>query len=74
MSTNFTAVRLRRDILRRSSNVGVIATTDAVAGERQHRTDAGASYGLGVDARCCFFENIKPDGVLRAHQHTDASA
>ncbi len=51
-ATNFTAVRLKRNILRRS-NVGVMATRrgPAVAGSDQ-------SYTLGIDTSLLFFKSI----------------
>ena len=53
-STNFSVVRLRRDVLRRS-NVGVIAT---------HRApNAGAmNTVVGVDANLAFFQNVIAQG------------
>jgi hypothetical protein len=52
-STNFSVVRLRRDILRRST-IGLIGT---------HRSDlpgvSGSSHSYGVDAYLAFFANVE---------------
>ena len=51
-ATNFSAVRLRRDILRRSA-IGLIATNRAPAlGEQQ------SNQVMGVDAALAFYENL----------------
>ncbi len=50
--TNFTVVRLRRDILRRSS-VGGMFTNRSVS-----RVAPGASQAYGVDGTFAFFENV----------------
>ena len=51
-ATNFTVVRIRRDILRRSA-IGVIAT------HRSPRTTAADfNQVVGMDARLAFFENL----------------
>jgi hypothetical protein len=52
VSTNFTAVRLKRNILRRS-NIGLMTTTRAPAAPG---TDA--SYTVGADATLLFFKSI----------------
>ncbi|MEZ5288250.1 MAG: DUF5916 domain-containing protein [Vicinamibacterales bacterium] len=50
--TNFTVLRMRRDILRRS-NIGVIFTN------RSHSpTVAGANQAYGMDAAFSFFQNV----------------
>jgi hypothetical protein len=53
-ATNFSVLRLRRDILRRS-NVGVIATRRAPDG-------GAANTVLGVDANFWFFQNVTLTG------------
>ena len=50
--TNFTVVRLRRDLLRRSS-VGAMFTNRSVS-----RVAPGASQAYGVDGTFAFFENV----------------
>jgi hypothetical protein len=52
-ATNFTAVRLRRDVLRRSA-VGVIATNRSPM-----LSGGGASQTAGVDALFAFYENVE---------------
>jgi hypothetical protein len=61
-ATNFSVIRLRRDVLRRS-NVGVIATRRAPDG-------AAANTVLGVDANFWFFQNVVLTGFL-AQSETD---
>ena len=51
-ATNFTVVRLRRDILRRSS-VGAMFTNRSVS-----RVAPGSSQAYGVDGTFAFFENL----------------
>ena len=51
-ATNFTVVRLKRDILRRSS-VGAIFTNRSVSLEGD-----GSSQAFGVDANFAFYENV----------------
>ena len=61
-ATNFSVLRLRRDILRRS-NVGVIAT--------HRRPDGGlANTVLGLDANFWFFQNVTLTGFY-ARSDTD---
>ena len=50
--TNFTVVRLRRDVLRRSS-VGAMFTNRSVS-----RVAPGSSQAFGVDGTFAFFENV----------------
>ena len=52
LSTNFTVVRVRRDILRRST-IGLIATNRSVS-----RDGIGSNQVYGVDASFSFFENL----------------
>jgi len=56
VATNFSVVRLKRDILRRS-NIGLIATRRAPAA---NRTDANAA--VGADANLAFFRNLSING------------
>jgi hypothetical protein len=51
-ATNFSVVRLKRDVLRRSS-VGLIATGRSVAQNR-----SGGNLAYGVDGTFLFFENL----------------
>ena len=57
-ATNFTVLRLRRDILRRSS-VGAMFTNRSVS-----RIAPGASQAYGVDATFAFFDNVSFLGYL----------
>jgi uncharacterized protein DUF5916/cellulose/xylan binding protein with CBM9 domain len=52
LATNFSVVRLRRDILRRS-NVGAIVTNRSVA-----QAGAGSNQAYGVDGAFQFFSNL----------------
>jgi hypothetical protein len=67
VSTNFAAMRLKRNVLRRS-NVGVIATRrgPGVAGSSASGGSAGsaadASYSMGLDATMLFFKSINLTG------------
>ena len=56
VATNFSVVRLKRDILRRS-NIGLIATRRTPAA---NRTDANAA--VGADANLAFFRNLSING------------
>ena len=57
-STNFTVVRLKRDILRRSA-VGAMVTNRSVS-----RVGPGSSQAYGVDGTFAFFENVNLIGYL----------
>ena len=61
VSTNFSAVRLKRNLLRRS-NVGVMATlrSPGVAGATSPQQDV--SYSVGADATMLFFKSINLTG------------
>ena len=50
--TNFSAVRMRRDVLRRS-NVGVIFTNRSTS-----PTDSGSNQAFGIDGAFSFFQNV----------------
>ncbi len=55
-STNFSVIRLRRDVLRRS-NVGMIVTRKSPVGQ-------AANTVLGVDANFWFFQNVTMTGFF----------
>ena len=61
VSTNFSAVRLKRNLLRRS-NVGVMATLrgPGVAGATSTQKDV--SYSVGADATMLFFKSLNLTG------------
>ncbi len=54
-ATNFTVLRAKRDILRRSSIGGMFTHRTATPGR------VGANTGLGLDATFSFFENLRFD-------------
>ena len=56
VATNFSVVRLKRDILRRS-NIGLIATRRAPSANQ-----AGANAVYGGDANLAFFKNVSING------------
>ena len=56
VATNFSVVRLKRDILKRSS-IGVIATNRS-----PDSADLGANQAAGVDANFGFYENVSVGG------------
>ena len=66
-ATNFGVVRLRRDILRRST-VGVIATNRTVALDTP-----GANQAFGVDADLAFYQNLRVAGFY-ARSRTEGLA
>ncbi len=61
-STNFSVVRLKRDILRRSS-IGVIATNRSVG-----TSGTGSNQATGVDANFGFYENLNISGYFAGTQ------
>ena len=61
-STNFSVVRLRRDIFRRST-IGVMATNRSVALDTP-----GTSQAYGVDANFSFFQNLDIDAYYAETQ------
>ena len=63
-STNFSVVRLRRDILRRS-NVGVIMTRRAPSG-----LDGASNEAYGLDANMAFYQDVQLNGYY-ARSSTD---
>ena len=56
LATNFSVVRLKRDILRRS-NIGLLATRRTPAAGR-----SGANDAVGADANLAFFKNVSVVG------------
>lgn len=64
-STNFTVVRVKRDVLRRSA-VGVMATNRSVS-----TTGSGSNLVYGVDGAFSFFTNLRM-GAFWARSVTDA--
>jgi hypothetical protein len=56
VSTNFSAVRLKRDILRRS-NIGIVATRRSVA-----LKGMGDNLAFGADANLFLFQNVTANG------------
>ncbi len=65
--TNFTVLRVKRDILRRS-NIGVLATHRSVGKEL-----SGTNQALGVDANLSFFQDLRIDGYYAFTRTTDLS-
>ncbi len=61
-STNFSVVRLKRDILRRSS-IGAIATNRSVGA-----SGAGSNQATGIDANFGFYENLNIGGYFAGTQ------
>jgi uncharacterized protein DUF5916 len=55
---NFTVLRAKRDILRRSSVGAMVTHRTAVPGAQ------GSNQGYGVDAALSFYENVRVDGYL----------
>ncbi len=62
LSTNFTALRVKRDILRRSS-IGVIATGRSVS-----TVGEGSNEAYGVDAVFSFYDNVNFNGYYARTQ------
>ena len=65
VATNFSVVRLKRDILRRS-NIGFLATRRAPAASQ-----AGSNTAFGADANLAFFKNLAINGY---YARTDTPA
>jgi hypothetical protein len=61
-SANFTVLRAKRDILRRSSLGGMITHRTATPGR------VGANDGYGVDTAMSFYQNVRIDAYLAATQ------
>ena len=59
-SANFTVLRAKRDILRRSSIGGMFTHRTATPGR------TGANEGYGVDASMSFYQNVRFDAYLAA--------
>jgi hypothetical protein len=60
--TNFSVIRVRRDILRRS-NIGVMATNRSVTS-----SGTGSNQAFGVDANLAFYKNIEIQGYYAKTQ------
>ena len=56
--TNFTVIRVKRDILRRSA-IGAMVTSRSVS-----NIAAGSNQALGVDAAFSFFQSVTMDGYV----------
>ncbi|MDP3718759.1 MAG: DUF5916 domain-containing protein [Acidobacteriota bacterium] len=61
-SANFTVLRAKRDVLRRSSIGGMFTHRTATPGR------AGSNDGYGVDAALSFYQNVRFDAYLAATQ------
>ncbi len=61
-SANFTVLRAKRDILRRSSIGGMVTHRSATPGR------TGSNEGFGVDASLSFYQNLHLDGYLAGTQ------
>ena len=59
-STNFTVLRAKRDILRRSSIGGMLTHRTSTPGK------LGANTGLGLDATFSFYQNLRIDSYVAA--------
>ncbi len=59
-STNFTVLRAKRDILRRSSIGGMLTHRTSTPGK------VGANTGLGLDATFSFYQNLRIDSYVAA--------
>ena len=59
---NFTVLRAKRDILRRSSIGGMFTHRTATPGR------AGSNDGYGLDARLSFYQNVRFDAYLAGTQ------
>ena len=70
VSTNFTAMRFKRNLFRRS-NVGVIATRRGPGSGRRDRAGCGRQLQPGRRRDDAVLQEHQPDGLLRAHQHAD---
>ena len=70
MATNFTAVRLKRDVLRRS-NIGVLATRRGPATGTAGALTGDPSYTFGADATMLFLTSINVTGY---YARTDGPA
>jgi Domain of unknown function (DUF5916) len=67
VATNFSVVRLKRDILRRS-NIGLLATRRTPAANQQ-----GANAAFGADANLAFFRNLSINGYYARTETPGAS-
>ena len=62
--TNFTVVRVKRDIMRRSSIGGLFTNRALFMNRTASHTDGGSSQAYGVDATFSFFENVSLLGYV----------
>ena len=67
LATNFSVLRFKRDILRRSS-IGVIATNRSVG-----LSGEGSNQVFGLDTNLAFYENIRMNGYFARSQTTGLS-
>ena len=67
-ATNFSVVRLRRDVLRKS-NIGLVATNRSVA-----TSGGGASVAYGVDGTFAFFDNLAINAYWARTQTNDPAS
>jgi hypothetical protein len=72
VSTNFSALRLKRNVLRRS-NIGMIATRRGPGVAAGTLPDRDASYSVGVDATMLFYKSINLTGYYAATRAPDGS-
>ncbi len=72
VSTNFSALRLKRNLLRRS-NVGVMATLRAPGVAGATSSEQAASYSVGADATLLFFKSINLTGYYSRTSTPSAS-
>ena len=72
VSTNFSALRLKRNLFRRS-NVGVIATRRDPGPLAAATRRRDASYSLGADATLLFFKSVSATGYYARADAPDAA-
>jgi Domain of unknown function (DUF5916)/Carbohydrate family 9 binding domain-like len=72
VSTNFSALRLKRNVLRRS-NIGMMATRRGPGLAGGVSPDRDAAYSAGVDATMLFFKSINFTGYYARTRNPDAA-
>ena len=72
VSTNFSALRFKRNVLRRS-NIGMIATRRGPGAVAAAHGRAKRSFTLGVDATMLFLKSINLTGYYARTQHPSPS-
>ena len=72
VSTNFSALRLKRNVLRRS-NIGMMATRRGPGLAGGVSPDRDAAYSAGVDATLLFFKSINFTGYYARTRNPDAA-